>query len=71
MLRAYRHHQEMSVGEVSASIGIRANTYREIETGTVPRAKSLQRIFQWLAEDSATIPMPIEHRSSTNRNITM
>jgi hypothetical protein len=58
----------MSVGEVSASMRIRANTYRDIETGTVPRAKTLKRVYEWLAEDTVTVPLPIIRRSPANHS---
>ena len=65
-LRAYRHHQEMSVSEVAASIGIRPNTLREIETGAEPRARTLLIIFQWLCEDKARITC--EYLTDHNRD---
>lgn len=55
-LRAYRIHNELTSRQIAESIGIRVNTYREIETGTYPRTKIKTRLIEWLTKPDIVIP---------------
>lgn len=54
-LRAYRVHNEMTIGDMARSIGLRINTYRDIELGVNPRSRVRHTLIQWLMGDETGV----------------
>ncbi len=51
LLKAWRHHQELSVREAAERVGIPASTYAGIEKGRAMSSETLAVIWRWMLED--------------------
>ena len=50
VLRAWRHHEELSQRDAAARIGLAATTYRDLEMGRFGK-ETLARVIQWLLDE--------------------
>lgn len=50
LLRAWRHHEHMSVREAAERVGIPSSTYARIEKGYPPSGETLAVILRWMLE---------------------
>jgi hypothetical protein len=50
LLRAWRHHEEMSVREAADRIGIPWSTYARVEKGYPMSGETLAVIWRWMLE---------------------
>lgn len=51
ILKAWRHHEEMSIREAAERIGIPWSTYGRIENGYPMSGDTFAVILRWLLED--------------------
>jgi transcriptional regulator with XRE-family HTH domain len=50
LLRAWRHHGEMSIREAAERVGIPWTTYQRVEQGHPMSGKTLALILRWMLE---------------------
>jgi hypothetical protein len=50
LLRAWRHHEEMTVREAAEHVGIPYSTYQRIEKGYAMSGETLAVILRWMLE---------------------
>jgi transcriptional regulator with XRE-family HTH domain len=50
LLKAWRHHEELSVREAATRIGIPSSTYAGIEKGRAVSSETLITVWRWMLE---------------------
>jgi transcriptional regulator with XRE-family HTH domain len=48
VVRAWRHHHEMTLQQASEQVGLTLDTYRRIERGAALSGETQARIYVWL-----------------------
>lgn len=50
VLRAWRHHEELSLQQAADQIGLKLDTYRRVEMGNAMEGETLAKVLRWLLD---------------------